>query len=291
MAVNRKDNSSPVGCLYIFAIIFTGIATFLFCAWLVPFGRVTTNGIVAAFVCLVLAAFFWWSIPWYRRRKKEELEFRQQHPDEPWLWNERWNNGKIRGMIPPGFGIAWSLAILFCGSWAFMFFRGSAHDDLRSVFVVFVFPVVGLGCLVRAIFETVRLIRFGVSTLELATFPVPVGGQLVGTIYVRRKLSAAGDYRLRLRCVDRADVIWEDRVLWKDQAVINPLAAEETFQMKTVIPVGFVIPEHVPPSDDTDRDVIWELQVEAKLPGLDYRAAFRIPVYRLTEAPQDVMDI
>ncbi|MCL2639635.1 MAG: hypothetical protein FWD53_02205 [Phycisphaerales bacterium] len=165
----------------------------------------------------------------------------------------------------------------------------------------------GATFLFRASRSTGYLLKFGTSALELATFPGVIGGQLVGVIYTQHKIPATDGYHLRLRCLQRVVVdsgftigrkrrrYVTEMPIWEAEGTMARGVMEHDMS-RTAIPVGFRIPGHCRPSDLTtfDGSVRWELQVLAKVPGVNYRATFVVPVFHTEdstmEEPVDQVD-
>ncbi len=58
----------------------------------------------------------------------------------------------------------------------------------------------------------------------------------------------------------------------------------------TLLPVAFRLPHDVGESDDrnSNNEIIWRLQVDADVPGVDYHVQFEVPVFRTAESDQPV---
>lgn len=114
-----------------------------------------------------------------------------------------------------------------------------------------------------------------------------VGGALTGHIETRARLHQATSLRLRLACMARVPhpaavgkgTAHAEKTLWQAEATIEP--ARLTWNGRTtVIPVRFEIPAEGLPTGALDgwHPVFWRLVAEADLPGIDYFAAFEVPV-------------
>lgn len=114
-----------------------------------------------------------------------------------------------------------------------------------------------------------------------------VGGVMDGQIETRAELPRATAARLSLACVAQISYNptpvgggshWE-RTLWQAEKAIE-LGGLTWDGRQTVIPVNFEIPADCLPTGAFHgrRPVFWRLVVEARLPGIDYFAAFVVPV-------------
>jgi len=90
------------------------------------------------------------------------------------------------------------------------------------------------------------------------------------------------------------------RVLWQDEAdVPGRLAADADADADAagpcvVAPVVFRVPEEAASTDHHDHgnEVAWTLEVQAREPGVDFRAVFAVPVYRTADSdrPESAAD-
>ena len=136
--------------------------------------------------------------------------------------------------------------------------------------------------------------KFGESVCELATFPVVPGEQLVGRVHtgVPQAMRPRDDFHVRLSCVNvyrtttpRAGDAMDQRteahrdVLWEIERRAAGTGSSRNL-VALAVPVEIELPETAPAGSltRTGEGVHWELEVRARLPGLDYRAAFRLPV-------------
>jgi hypothetical protein len=116
-----------------------------------------------------------------------------------------------------------------------------------------------------------------------------VGGVLEGRVETPTDLRYATALRVRLAClaqlslpvspVGGAATAHPEKTLWQAEEVIE--SGRRTWNGRTtVIPVHFEIPSHRLPTGAHEgwRPVFWRLVVEAELPGIDYFAAFEVPV-------------
>jgi hypothetical protein len=252
--------------------------------------------IIGGLIILALAAVLWLNGRRGYHQQKQAIEVHQQYPNEPWLWNKSWADGCIQDSDRTSMVVAWIFAAAFLGLGlpaTIAAFAQAHNKDFSMVYLVLLFPLVGTLFLIWALTEVFRRLKFGTSVLELATSPGVLGGQLVGVIYTRHKLAPESGYHLQLRCIHRLVTVsggeseTRETVLWEDEAtMIRGLMDEDT--SRTAIPVGFHIPATCQQSDDADpkSSIYWQLQARAKVPGLDYRATFIVPVFRTAETPQ-----
>jgi hypothetical protein len=155
---------------------------------------------------------------------------------------------------------------------------------------------------------TLRVRRFGDSSLEIAGEVGRMGHPLTGVVRTAQPLKPEGDYRLLLRCIEThqmrevgevARLHSRDFVVWEHSLTV-PAAEVDSSRG---IPFAFSLPETVrtaqpernpnaiqfdysvalpfakkiwtnrPPSGTT-----WLLVASAPMPGTDFKAAFTVPV-------------
>jgi hypothetical protein len=211
--------------------------------------------------------------------------------DAPWLRRADWAAGRIEDGNRRAMIAAW----VFAGLWnlislpsAFFAVQDALQRGNRGALLALLFPLVGVGLLVWAVRATLRYRRYGVSRLDLATVPAPVGRDLRGSIVAPGTLETRDGLRLTLTCVRRVtrgsgkNRSTSERVLWQEEQRASPPPSRTAEGMVTSIPVAFRIPSDAEPTDNTDlRDqVIWRLSVSAEMPGVDYHATFEVPVFR-----------
>lgn len=225
----------------------------------------------------------------------------QQHPTEPWLWRPDWASGSIEDTGRKAQYLFW----VFAGFWnliawptAVLVIRAALEQGNRLALIGLVFPVVGIGLLIVAIRATVRERKFGVSVLDLGTRPGVVGHGFAGTVRAPSDLLPAGGFVATLSCVNvRITGSGRDRsttetIRWQDQQTLSGQRSSSTAGrgVETTIPVHFRIPPDVAPSDDTNPSdrTVWRLELTAAVPGIDYDAAFEVPVFRTAQSLEPV---
>ncbi|MCB1035804.1 MAG: hypothetical protein KDD47_18425, partial [Acidobacteria bacterium] len=115
-----------------------------------------------------------------------------------------------------------------------------------------------------------------------------IGGPLRGVIRIPSRLPQPEEgFLIRLSSIRKTRTgsgknrSTSERVLWQDQLVLDrPLTGNAL--SGTVLPVLFAIPYDAEESnsENTDRQTIWRLEVEAEIPGVDLDQSFEVPVFR-----------
>jgi hypothetical protein len=208
---------------------------------------------------------------------------------QPWLKKKRWRDGRVRDGVGGQAVILWILFIVGGGAAGVLFNmfveNGRKWISGPAVFAI-VCGVAAIIFLTCALLKTGQWIRFGDSVFEMVTFPGVIGGQLVGVVYTKVKLQAADGFDVSLNCIKYVQKGGRDNervqkiVVWHEEQHLVRGAFEED-NTRTAIPVGFRIPRDCPPTFSAAgyNDICWKLEVRAKVPGLDYRATFEVPVF------------
>lgn len=236
-------------------------------------------------------------VAWGKRKLAEEQRLVAGFPEEPWRWKSEWSEGRIRAsgraqfLMPCLMASLWNLV-----SWPLLLtMRDEILDEEnRLALLALVFPLVGVGLIVWAVRAWVRWRKFGDSVFEMSTFPGVVGGRLAGRVLTSVDLQPTGGFRLTLSCVNRVrsgsgdNRSTQEHLLWQEVRRI----AREPFDYdpgRAQIPVLFAIPYDCPPTEKrgSDDEILWRLEVNAELPGVDYAAGFEIPIFRTAESRAD----
>lgn len=227
------------------------------------------------------------------RMARERERRRRAHPDEPWLWRAEWATGRIESSVRKRMATAW----VFAGFWNLVTtpVLGAVPKELESgntaVLLVALFPIVGAGLLVWALRETLRYRKFGISVLELAHLPGVVGRGLGGLLRTNVALAPREGVTVTLTCVRRVvrrsgkNSSTSETILWQGEERL-PEVTPDPDGRGSMIRVLFRLPKDVEPSDDSkpENRVIWRLTATAEIPGVDYFAAFEVPVFRTPES-------
>ncbi|AOS44724.1 hypothetical protein Verru16b_01791 [Lacunisphaera limnophila] len=231
------------------------------------------------------------------REGAEETARQAQFPGQPWKWKKAWLGPAIASDNQGGAAAMWFFALFWNAistpvAWAI--FTGKIND--KAAYIALIFPVVGVGLVAAAVYQTVRARKYGRARFVPSSLPGVIGGYLGGVIEVPARVVPEGQAQLTLRCVRREtrgsgkNRSTTDRVLWEREEAI---AAEKwvTGPGGTRIPVLFYIPPGNFATDDSDSDneIVWRLTAGAATPGVDFSTRFVVPVFPTgeTAAPPD----
>jgi hypothetical protein len=143
-----------------------------------------------------------------------------------------------------------------------------------------------VGLLWAAIYQTIRLRKYGRTRFVPSSLPGGIGGYLGGVIEVPARVVPEADATLTLRCIRREvrgsgkNRRSTEHVLWEREEAI----ARDRWMTGlggTSIPVLFYIPPGQPSTDDSDSNnaVLWRLSATAATAGVDFATQFDVPVY------------
>ncbi len=223
------------------------------------------------------------------RKTKSEKKSNLENPHEPWLWKQDWTAGCIRSSSKTKmvtlivFALFWnavSCPILFI-------LPGELDKGNHLALIGLLFPAVGLGLIIAAAYQIIRWFKYGDSIFEMSTFPGFLGDSLQGVIHTKVNIISQEGFALKLSCINRAvrgsgkNRSTSERILWQDSGIVKHELLEGD-SSQSAIPVHFALPGDQPASstEKSSNEVIWRLETNAVVPGVDYAAAFEIPVFQ-----------
>jgi hypothetical protein len=220
---------------------------------------------------------------------------RAQNPAAPWMWREDWAQGRCNSRTKSTMVQAWIFAVLWnLVSAPILFFVPNAVQQQPVAALGFLFPLAGIGLLVWAIRETLAWFEFGVTWFEMAASPVAIGCEFHGSIHARFPHGADQGIRLKLSCINRIETgsgksqSVTEKILWREER--NVSSGELCpGPVGTMIPVSFRIPWNALQTDSQNprNSIVWLLEADADVPGVDYKDLFELPVFRTKDTPAD----
>jgi len=283
------------GCLILFGAPFALVGVFsLWQAWL---ERDRASELSEEFLFPLLFgsvfAAVGFGIIWFGsyagRRMREEAQLKQLHPDSPWMWKPEWASGRIRSSNRATAWFFWGFAVfwnLVSSPLLFILPDELAKDEEPLLWLALVFPLAGAFLLWRAVLETLRVRKFGPSTLVLDRIPGSIGGRVSGRIETSLKKPPPDGIDLALECVritrsQSKNSSNTEKTLWQETEQLRPEAIGIGPQGLSV-PLRFAIPADALPSSDEDTysRIVWRLHASADMPGVDFSVQFELPVFR-----------
>lgn len=206
--------------------------------------------------------------------------------DAPWLRNAAWQTPNIRSNSKSAMRGAWIFATLWCLVSApipFLMYEEVVAKENYLALIGALFPLVGVGLLIRALRRTREWTRFGAAPVELDPFPGSIGGHVGGTIDLRLPFDAGRQFKLTLSCIHSytsgsgEDKSQKERALWQDHRVAHAQAGTNG----TRLTFRFDVPEglHASDTEKNSSCYSWRLHLHAALPGIDLDRDYELPVY------------
>jgi hypothetical protein len=234
------------------------------------------------------------------RRQKGIDRQKALHPQEPWLWRDDWAAGRVRLSSASGVAGLWAFAVLWnLIAFPFLLFLPAEVFDRGNTAAAlgFLFPLIGIPLLVAAARASVARAIHGRSTFHLETIPGLVGGSLEGKVCMEGSLQPADGFTLRLSCLRRTRTgsgknrSTTESVEWQDeQRGVLPVPRADA--PGSAIPVRFQIPYECLPhtADDGGTGILWRLEARGSVPGVDYAAAFEVPVFKTDRSSPELTE-
>lgn len=227
-------------------------------------------------------------------RIKKQNRVHAEHPESPWMWRPDWAEGRANSKTRSTMKSAWTMA-LFWNLVSFpsaYFIPKQTYLKDPNTLAVLIFPLVGLGLLIWAIRQSLRCLEFGKTYFQMTDVPIAVGRELRGAIQARFPKPPQHGIQLKLSCVNivvsrnSEDQATRQSILWRDEHSVPPQGLFAS-PMGTTIPVSFDIPADARQTDSSDphNAIVWLLQAEADVPGVDYKDVFELPVFRTKDTP------
>jgi hypothetical protein len=229
-------------------------------------------------------------------RKMRQAEIvRGEHPAQPWLWREDWSRGRSDSKTKTSMVSAWVIStvwLLVSSPVLFVILSEQFRRDPKTLLAL-LFPAVGALMLVWAVRETMRWLEFGKTYFEMPIVPMVIGREARGTIQARFSHVPDQGVKLKLSCIHRTvsgsgnNRTTQEKILWRDEKIVPPEQLS-LGPIGTSIPMEFSIPNDGLASDNTDprSTILWLLEADADVPGVDYKDLFELPVFRTKDTPQ-----
>lgn len=249
----------------------------------------------SVFVMVGLAAMVGGIIAWRQAVRRAALE--RSYPDQPWMWQQDWAGGRIRDgnfktvLVVGGIALFWNLV-----AWSVTIgiFIDGDHLENKAAYITLFFPLVGIGLVFALVYQIRRWQKYGTSVFEMVEVPGVIGGNLGGVVMTRVNIKPAEGFRLVLRSVHQwtsgsgknrtthTETLWESEQRMQQEA----MADDPT---RSALPVLFFIPYDCKPTErlSPGSENYWELEVSAATPGIDYKASFRVPVFKTRDSDPD----
>ncbi len=223
------------------------------------------------------------------RATAASFQLRKRYPDQPWMWREDWAANTIadQGTLLLAtlwfFAVIWnliSLPLVFAMPW-----REVRNQPV--VIVIFLFPAIGVLLLFAVLFKSAQRMKYGASTCHIDSLPIVPGRTFHGELTTRVRDLPERGFDLKLTCTRRtgSGKSTNQTIVWQETQTV--LTATPGFDGARVS-FTFGIPSSAEVSDGA---ISWRLEVAAEVPGIDYSAAFDLPVYAMAGQTVEAMQL
>jgi len=288
MAQPQATASDNSGCLILFGGVFSA-AGFVVLAKALAFRQADPNPsrsilIALTFIVAGIAVAAWGKM--MRESTATSRKLSAQNPDKPWLWREDWANGyanpewRSKAAIWGGMGViflvvSWPGLLAIPQNWP-------TRHRYETLFVL-IMPLAGLSLLMASARAARSAAKFRGTRLKLTTLPGIIGGKVEGSLETAYVFPPGTSMNLALTCVRSYDSggdshsHWEN-ALWQDSRAVPAY----TGGAGSTVPVSFTTPYDARETDGRNRsdEIYWKLTATADAPGIDFRAVFRLPVFK-----------
>jgi hypothetical protein len=231
---------------------------------------------------------------WATSRSRRQNTVRSDNPSSPWLWRPDWAAGRCNSNTRSAMITAWVMSVIWNAASAPTLFLvpQQTYREKPLTLLALAFPAVGAYLLVRAIRETLAWFEFGKTYFQMTAVPLVIGREMRGAIQARFPKPPEHGIRVKLSCVNRIvtgsgkDQTTRENIVWRAEHTVSAgeLYASPT---GTTIPVSFHIPLDARQTDYSNprNSVLWLLEADADVPGVDYKDLFELPVFRTKDTP------
>ncbi|PYY09864.1 MAG: hypothetical protein DMG69_08605 [Acidobacteria bacterium] len=229
-----------------------------------------------------------------RQNRKDRLQ--AENPTAPWMRRVDWAQGRCNSKTKSTMISAWVFAFFWnMVSAPIVYFMPLSTFQKRPVALVgLLFPAAGIGLLIWAVRETLAWLEFGKTYFEMNSVPGVIGRELRGNIYARFPRPPDHGIRLKLSCVNRVvngsgkDQSVKERIEWRAEKLVSP-GEFYSSPTGTMIPVSLHIPCDAAETDSQDsrNQIVWMLEADADVPGVDYKNLFEVPIFRTKDSPSE----
>ena len=267
-------------------------------AVLYPELRIAQIGFLTIFVLIfggVGCGLIFWSF-YSIKIERRENELQAAHAGQPWMWKEDWAAGEIKSSNKKNVVGAFCFAAfwnLISGPVIFI-----VPDEIKKenypALIALLFPAVGLGLLIWFFILLLRWRKYGDSYFTMASVPGVIGGQLAGVVQTKVKLRPEDGFQVNLSCIEKVtsgsgkNRSTSEKIRWQDEKVLSRELTEHDVA-QSAIPIQFQIPYDAPETtvEEGSGETFWRLKVQAAVPGIDYLADFKVPVFKTPDSSPD----
>ncbi|OUS17356.1 hypothetical protein A9Q88_03700 [Gammaproteobacteria bacterium 50_400_T64] len=216
----------------------------------------------------------------YSGLKKPSNDVALLNGDSPWLGQKKWASATIKDSFILSGGLIWGFAIFWnlISTPALFAFSDELGKGNQLIWLVLLFPLVGLFLIGAAIHKTLDWRRFGQMKVTLEPYPGAIGGDVAGTVHLSTPLPAGTPVKVSLDCVRHysSGKNSSQHIVWQHEGLFEPLQSSRS----TTVQFLFEVPSDLPQSSPTASSYhAWKLRVSAEIPGVDLERQIDLPVF------------
>ncbi len=221
------------------------------------------------------------------------------NPKQTFDWRsvKDWQTGRIRSNAKGIIWIALLFGIVFIGLSlpAVLAIPDELQKGNKAILLVLMFPVVGVVAMVTFLRALLAWRTFGVTELILDPLPGSLGGDFGGRIETNIPYRPENEFKATLNCQRKyttgsgKERSTSTRTIWQREGLAH---TRRGLNNKTELQIRFSVPGHLPATERPSSDFhLWTLQVECKLPGIDFNRSFMVPVVDTGRPLRSSLDI
>ena len=203
---------------------------------------------------------------------------------QPWMAHPAWAGPSIASNMRAERWVFTVMGLVFLvfGASVSALALPQAINGRPIVWVVLVFPLVGLALCWHAIKRWRQHRRYGAAALVLAPHPAPLGGSVVMHLDLPVQAGPQARVVVALSCLERStsgsgdDRRTSENLQWENEGIAKllPTPGGTRIQWQTNVP------GHLPPSASPDEDgTVWRVSVAGQGLDGDFSAHYDIPVF------------
>jgi len=204
-----------------------------------------------------------------------------------WRENPQWRTGRIRSRNRSEMFFWTGFALIFNSlAWpiAYIVIDAALNKQSYGALIALIFLLIGLWLAYKAVISFLRWFKFGESTFVMKTLPGVIGGPLRGRVETTLSSMPKEDVRLWLECFKstlKTENFGGTELLSQQVQLVN-IGRLSRGPKGYIVPVEFAVPFDEPQTSSTDRGkrIYWRLRAQASVSGVDYVAAFEVPVFK-----------
>ncbi|WP_456375806.1 hypothetical protein [Thiolapillus sp.] len=228
---------------------------------------------------------------WFSRNKA--------NPEQTFDWRsvKDWQSGRIRSNARGIIWIALLFGIVFIGLSlpAVLAIPDEFRKGNKAILLVLMFPVAGTIAMVVFLRALLAWRKFGLTELILDPLPGSLGGDFGRRIETNIQYPPENDFKVTLNCQRKyttgsgKERSTSTQTIWQREGLAQTRQGPNN---KTELQFRFSVPDHLPATGQSGSNFhLWILQVESKLPGIDFNRSFMVSVANTGQPLRSSLDI